>query len=263
VIQQAGELQLLDPAGQRECLDGTATVVATVYNTDRVQVVSDGNVGIDPRSGPFGPGYTPDPGGVSAIEFTIAFTVPGSFLAVAGTAGDDRLTVGTDGLDVDQDRDVDVRVFGQGSRWILDGGDGDDVLSAQGAHGTGDAVATAVTMTGGAGDDRLIGGRGDDVLVGGTGSDSLQGRSGNDRLAALDVVPTPGQDASAHDSLDGGNGDDELIGGPGQDVLCGGMGDDLLRDADGTPDALHGGMGDDTAWIDAGVDRVTGVETLF
>jgi Ca2+-binding RTX toxin-like protein len=261
VVQQDGELQLLDPAGQRACLDGTATVVATVYNTDRVQIVSDGNVGIVPATGPFAPGFTPDPGGLAAIEFTVAFTLPGSSLEVAGTPGNDRLTVGSNGLDVDNDKDVDVQVFGEGTRWIVDGGDGNDVLSAQGGHGTGDALTTPVTFTGGAGDDRLTGGRGDDILLGGTGSDVLQGRSGNDQLAALDLAPTPGEDADARDSLDGGNGNDELIGGPGIDLLNGGLGDDLLRDADGTPDFLRGGMGRDTAWIDAGLDRVGGVET--
>jgi Ca2+-binding RTX toxin-like protein len=249
--------------GQRECLDGTATVVATVYNTDRVQIVSDGNVGILPASGPFAPGYTPDPGGLPAIEFTVAFTLPGSFLAVAGTLGDDRLIVGSNGLDVDNDKDVDVQVFGDGARWILDGGDGNDVLSAQGGHGTGAALDTPVTLTGDAGDDRLIGSRGDDVLVGGTGNDVLQGRAGNDQLAALDLDPTPGEDAGALDLLDGGNGNDELIGGAGEDVLAGGMGDDLLRAANGTEDVVRGGLGEDTAWIDAGLDRVSGVETLF
>ena len=263
VIQQGGEIQVLDSVGQRQCLDGTGTVVATVYDTDRVQVVSDGNVGILPASGPFGPGFTPDPGGISAIQFTIAFTLPGSFVAVSGTTGDDRMTVGSSGLDVDQDKDVDVQVFGDGTRWLLDGGEGNDLLSAQGGHGTGDALVTGVTLTGDAGDDRLIGGRGDDVLVGGTGSDTLQGRSGNDQLAALDLVPTPGVDVDAHDTLDGGNGNDELIGGPGQDVLSGGMGDDLLRAADGAEDTVRGGRGFDTASIDVGLDRVTGIESLF
>jgi Ca2+-binding RTX toxin-like protein len=263
VTQQDGELQVLDSVGQRQCLDGAATVVATVYNTDRVQVVSDGNVGILPASGAFAPGYTPDPGGVGGIEFTIAFTLPGSFVAVSGSAADDRLTVGSNGLDVDQDKDVDVQVFGDGARWILDGGDGDDVLSAQGSHGTGDPLASPATLTGDAGDDRLIGGRGDDVLVGGTGSDVLQGRSGDDRLAALDVDRAPGEDPDAHDGLDGGNGNDELIGGSGQDSLSGGMGDDLLRAVNGAEDVVRGGRGFDTAAIDVGLDRVTGIESLF
>jgi Ca2+-binding RTX toxin-like protein len=67
----------------------------------------------------------------------------------------------------------------------MDGGAGDDVLSAGGGDGI---------LLGGAGNDILVGGPGDDVLVGGPGRDVLIGGPGRDRLM-------------------GGPGDDLLIGG--------------------------------------------------
>jgi Ca2+-binding RTX toxin-like protein len=260
LVQQGGEIQLLDAAGQRACLDSTGTVSSTVTDTDLVQVVSDGSVAIVPASGPFAPGFTPDRGGVSSIEFDIAFTLPGSTAAVSGGPGDDRLVVGADGLDVDGDNDVDVKVFGD-PRWVLDGGDGNDVLSAQGGHNTGDALSVPVSLSGGAGNDRLIGGKGDDLLQGGTGDDELQGRSGNDTLVADSSDAAPGDDPEARDHLDGGNGDDLLWGGAGSDTLLGALGSDQLHDADGVRDLVRGGQGEDTGWLDAGLDRIQGVET--
>ena len=263
MIQQDGEIQVLDSVGQRQCLDGTGTVVATVYNTDRVQVVSDGNVGILPASGPFGPGFTPDPGGISAIQFTIAFTLPGSFVAVSGTTGDDRMTVGSSGLDVDQDKDVDVQVFGDGTRWILDGGEGNDLLSAQGGHGTGDALVTRVTLTGDAGDDRLIGGRGDDVLVGGTGSDTLQGRSRQRPARGARPRPDPGRGRGRARHARRRQRQRRAHRRPGARRPVRRHGRRPAARGRRRRGHVRGGRGYDTASIDVGLDRVSGIESLF
>src|SRR5207249_5149635 len=71
-------------------------------------------------------------------------------------------------------------------------------------------------LTGLGGDDVLVGGAGDDILHGEGGGDILRGGAGNDQLY--------GQ--SGDDGLWGGEGNDGLFGGPGFDQLDGGAGTD-------------------------------------
>ena len=91
-------------------------------------------------------------------------------------------------------------------------------------------ASVAVTIDGGAGNDRLSGGDGPDTLIGGAGNDELNGYAGND-------------------VVDGGDGDDEVLGYSGADILRGGAGDDNLS-PDGyeqpSPDVVDGGPGTDT-----------------
>jgi hypothetical protein len=61
----------------------------------------------------------------------------------------------------------------------LDGGDGDDVLSAG---------AGADVLSGGPGDDTVAGGAGDDSIDGGTGGDLADGGDGNDAIVLRDRV---------------------------------------------------------------------------
>jgi Ca2+-binding RTX toxin-like protein len=68
------------------------------------------------------------------------------------------------------------------------------------------------------GDDVLSSGGGDDTLIGGPGKDNLDGGDGNDVLIGGDN----------DDKLNGGKGRDILIGGRGKDDLKGGHDDDLL-----------------------------------
>ena len=88
----------------------------------------------------------------------------------------------------------------------MDGGNGDDALTA------------------GSGDDKLYGGAGNDDLDGGTGDDLLDGGFGNDALS-------------------GGSGDDEFFGGAGDDTLSGGAGDDVLSGGAGHDEFLFSGGG--------------------
>jgi hypothetical protein len=76
----------------------------------------------------------------------------------------------------------------------VDGGSGNDVLTA----GGGDTV-----IYGGSGNDVLAGGPGDNVLIGGDGSDVIVGGAGRDLIV-------------------GGDDSDILIGGGGDDILIGG-----------------------------------------
>ena len=104
----------------------------------------------------------------------------------------------------------------------------------------------------------LFGGQGDDVLTLGKGGGVALGEDGADWLTG----------STMDDALSGGNGPDTLQGGAGSDVLRGGRGvdgfdagagNDLLDSADGRPELVVCGDGDDTAVAD-GVDVLMGCE---
>jgi Ca2+-binding RTX toxin-like protein len=108
----------------------------------------------------------------------------------------------------------------------LDGGAGNDTLTAPGSGGT---------LTGGAGNDTLRGGAAADVLDGGDGADTL----------------------------DGGDGDDVLAGGPGGDVLRGGGGSETISYADrGGPVTVTRGGGADDGQVGEGDDVGADIETI-
>ncbi len=113
-----------------------------------------------------------------------------SFLRIAGSPGDDTVTVLDTGIAVD-------------TPLIFAGGDGNDVFDATPAVG-------AVNLTGNGGDDVLKGGSADDTLNGGTGADELVGGPGNDLVQG---------NGGTGDTLDGGDGDDTLNGGSGNDLI--------------------------------------------
>jgi Ca2+-binding RTX toxin-like protein len=258
IVQQGGLIDVADATGQRDCLDGSGAVAASVTNTDAVHVVSDGNVAIVPASGAFAPGLTPESTGISEIEFDVAFTGP-SVLTVNGTSGPDDMIVGAKGVNVNGDDDSDVTFVGAG-RVVLSAGAGDDDLSAQGGNGTGSQASLPIELWGGDDDDTMDGGSGADLLVGGRGSDALDGRNGPDTLFGLDTDPLVTDGTDVVDTLDGGRGDDILWGGPGRDLLRGSEGDDVLHAVDGNVDKVNGGKGIDTAFVDVGLDDVSGVE---
>jgi hypothetical protein len=79
-------------------------------------------------------------------------------------------------------------------------------------------VTTPLLIDGGAGNDLLTAGGGDSVLLGGPGNDILVGGPGNNILVGGD----------GNDILIGAAGRDLLIGGKGSDVLSGGTGDDIV-----------------------------------
>ncbi len=65
------------------------------------------------------------------------------------------------------------------------------------------------------------------------------------------------------DVLRGLAGRDTLVGGTGRDVLDGGDGADTIDARDGRRDIVRGGPGRDSALLDRGLDRVSGVERLL
>jgi Ca2+-binding RTX toxin-like protein len=178
----------------------------------------------------------------------------------------------------------DVLIVGRGETSEVEGGPGDDRLSASGfdylTGGPGNDV-----LRGGPGEQFLGGQTGDDLLVGDAGSDTLQGGPGADR-----VFGGPGQD---YYYLAGGGTGDVLVGGEGRDLadfccrgrgalpmtvdllagvahgdgwddvlseiedIHGGLGDDVLRGDDG-PNGLDGSSGDDTIEGLGGNDSLNG-----
>jgi Ca2+-binding RTX toxin-like protein len=94
--------------------------------------------------------------------------------------------------------------------------------------------AFAVIMDGKEGDDVLTGTLLADSLIGGEGADTLNGRKGADTLTG----------GNGNDVLNGGDGPDSLMGDAGDDDIFAGRGADVLVGGDGTDDFGDGGLGD-------------------
>ncbi len=157
---------------------------------------------------------------------------------------------------------------------FVDGGDGNDTITAAAANdeifgGTGLDVITGGDgddiLNGGAGDDELIGDAGDDVISGGDGNDTVSAGEGNDVIyGGLGDDNLKGHRSDdtifggdGHDRLVGGSGNDTLHGEAGKDQLTGGSGDDLL-DGGVKPDKLKGEDGADTLHGGDGNDKLVG-----
>ena len=97
------------------------------------------------------------------------------------------------------------------------------------------------TLTGGAGKDTLFGGLGDDRLNGNGGHDRVYGEAGKDRLYG----------GAENDLLDGGSSTDRFWGDSGNDTCYGQSGDDYFYCRDLLLDTVYGGIGSDSAQLDA------------
>ncbi len=187
---------------------------------------------------------------------TVTIAHPGAAMNVIvnGLGGNDTLIVGN----VDKVKPLVLKV---------DGGDGNDLVTAEGSLIGGVRLALfgsngndtingslgADTLNGGAGNDSMCGWAGDDSMIGGNGNDSMGGSLGNDTLEAGDGADSVnGQ--QGNDSINGGVGNDTLKGDDGDDTLLGLAGDDNLNGMAGNDsilagvgmDALSGGAGNDT-----------------
>ena len=254
---------------------------ATVNNVDTVEVTGAGgneSLTIDLTDGQFAPGMTPEGTGVSEIEFQISLGAGSDSLTVQGGPAAEKITLGTSGVNLNGDNDADLTLAGI-ENVTVNGGDGNDTISAAGGGGTGNPFTTSVTLAGGNGNEKLTGGKGADVVDGGAGNDTFKeaktpdggdtliGGAGTDtanygaRTAAVSVV----LDGLANDGA-GGEGDnvatdvEKLTGGKGGDTLDGGTvavnntikggkGNDTLfgRDGNDTLDTVDSVSGNDTA----------------
>jgi hypothetical protein len=187
-------------------------------------------------------------------------------LHFTASAGDDRVTVGCGGSNIDlgpgdDDAGVSSRFSILAANTIV-GGDGNDRITG---------VNDPDTFQGGAGRDILRAGAGSDIIDGGPGRDTVDGGTGTDAIAGgdgIDVVTyedragsepvtialdgaandgAPGEnDAVAADVEDaiGGGGDDTISGGAGPNEIEGGDGGDVI-DGLGGRDTIDGGTGND------------------
>ncbi len=136
----------------------------------------------------------------------------------------------------------------------------------------------AVSITGGAGDDRIVndtalpatldGGDGNDTITGGSAADVIYGRGADRLLGGLGSDRIYGN--GGRDNLFGGGGNDRLYGGASADSLYGQNGSDelfreggddrLFDDYQSGLDTLHGGPGNDLPFVtrDGVVDQVFG-----
>ena len=207
-------------------------------------------------------------------------------IVLAGTAGDDRLTVtGKANMQLEGGAGNDVLTGGAGANTLIGGAgddtyiirDGDDVI-VEGANGGTDLVYAYVNHTLSANVENLklqegatvgVGNGLANIITGTTqadnlsgmgGDDTVRGREGNDTISGGDGADQLYGDAG-DDRLDGGAGNDSLYGGEGNDILIGGAGDNRLEGGPGA-DTLVGGSGADSFVYRpgdlVGVDRIEG-----
>ncbi len=141
----------------------------------------------------------------------------------------------------------DDTITGTANGDILDGGDGDDMISGDRGEDSIRGGAGNDTLFGDGDDDQLFGQDGADSLFGGVGHDLLRGGNDDDRLNGN----------SGHDTLEGELGNDTLLGGSGNDLGRGGSGADSIKGQSGW-DTLFGGGGNDTIRGEAGDDIING-----
>jgi Ca2+-binding RTX toxin-like protein len=153
---------------------------------------------------------------------------------------------------------VDGRALGLGESLSLDGAK---------------ETASPFTLSGGAGDDKLIGGGGADSLVGGLGADTLTGGLGIDTVSyaeeaggvVVDLATNGNGGEAAGDVLTGvevliGSGfSDYMLGNALNNRLVGGLGNDTLGDGTGGIDTLIGGSGDNYF---AMFDKLTATDSI-
>jgi Ca2+-binding RTX toxin-like protein len=197
---------------------------ATVFNTDTVYVSENPALTLQLR-GSFAPGLTPEDDGLSEIEIHVQPASGQTHMLVYGSSGADVFVLGTNGLDVNGDGDVDVLV--EARRVILKLQDGGDAFSARRAGSVGLPFEQSVVIYGASGRDEILLGRAWGHVYGGSGQDLVAG----------------GKQARRKHFLEGGAGGDVIRAGPGKDYLSG----------QGGHDRLFGGPG-----IDRCTDRAVG-----
>ena len=176
-----------------------------------------------------------------------------------GNTGNDSLYDGNDGNDwLDGGLGADLMRGGAGDdRYIVDNS-GDKVEeSANALNGIFDAVVSSVTflmptgieqlLLSGSADIDAIGNDFDNTLTGNAGNNRLIGGGGSDSLYDHDVFSSA-DSSGDNDFLFGDAGDDYLSAGWGNDFLFGGEGDDYLFGGDGHT-TMQGGTGDDSYFV--------------
>jgi Ca2+-binding RTX toxin-like protein len=227
---------------------GGACGAATTTNTDSITIVggagSQETVTIDQTGGAFAPGATAETGS-SEIEIAVNLGDATDVITVLGTAGNDAIFAGQNGVALNADGDVDLTFAPLPATLEIRAGGGTNSIGGQGGQGAGARFAGKLLLYAGDLGDTLSGGDGADELYGGAGADVLEGRLG------ADVITGGG----GNDTLAGNDGNDTLTGNAGSDSFLGSAGDDTFLAVDGVADAqLNGGAGVDTAHYDGALD---------
>ena len=277
---------------------------ATTVNTNSVRVVGtmagSESLAIDMYNGRFAPGAADEGDTLDEIEITVdlkgttrEFTRES--LTISGRSVRDTMTLGTRGISLNRDGDVDVTFTGDMSYAgkldvTLAGWHGSDRISAQGGYGSGSAVSGyyRLTIYGNTASDtysdssnELRGGNGPDFIIAGNFTRNvIYGHGGDDVIfGANDIDALYGM--RGDDQVNGDNGNDRILGGPGDDRLTGGADADVLYGQDGQDDLDLGGdayyvgdpaapnqdLGDcgagdlDEVLIDVAFDQTVGCET--
>ncbi|MBA2741223.1 MAG: hypothetical protein H0U46_04345 [Actinobacteria bacterium] len=199
-------------------------------------------------AGAFAPGVAVEPTGTSEIEIATTLGDATDIVIVRGTTGDDTIRIGSNGVGLNADDDVDVTFSPLPVQIEVYGLGGANLLSARGGAGSGTVyLGKAVLRAGNDPGNVLAGGNGNDDLHGGASGDRLEGRDGNDWLSG----------GGGNDQLLGSGGNDTMIGGAGSDEFLGSAGDDTMyADDDEFDSYINGGPGVDTGYYDSGIDPV-------
>jgi len=137
------------------------------------------------------------------------------------------------------------------------GGAGNDIFAFTSISGN-TALARAVTIYGGIGNDIAWTDSGNDQVFGDDGADTVYGAAGDDVLAGDSSLSTTTSGAGdGTDFLYGGSGTDTIYGAGGNDIAFGGADVDTVYGGDGN-DTLQGDAANDRLFGDAGNDTLDG-----
>jgi Ca2+-binding RTX toxin-like protein len=173
---------------------------ATTSNTDEIVVEGPTDTReilvIDLSGGKLAPGATPEGSGMSEIEVDVDLHDVVDLVRIVGSGAGNSFTVGTNGISLNQDDDVDVTITPDPIMVALSGRGGRDRLRASGGFGSGGRFAGSVELNGGDSADTLVGGRARDTMSGGKGRDLLKAVDGRrDRK----IDGGPGRDTAYFD----------------------------------------------------------------
>lgn len=251
------------PAGKATLTNTTAIVVNGSAGNNRVVIdllVNWGTIN-----------WTLDLGGQSAV-------LPGDIVELNGSAASATtelaVSVGSSGIDLNDDGDLDATVANV-ERIDVVGGADDDYLCGGGSTITGGPTTVAMNVDGGAGYDDLCGGLGNDTITAGAdgaaadyllftgpitatlGAPGTVTGAGTDSLVGVDDI----YGSQGNDTITGDADINDIAGGPGDDKINGGANFDLADFFD-SAEAVTVDLAANTA-TGNGTDTITSMEDVF
>ena len=243
-------------------LSGATCTGATVDNVGTLNVVAGAglalNLGVDLADG----GFVGSDGDEVDISVTYILAQTNTLTITGADEGNDirigayggTTTTGAMNLNGDADVDLTWTELNATHAITVNGGDGDDVISAAGGLGTGLVLDRIIAINGGDGDNTVTGGSDiDNIDVTGDGDSTVDGGYGADDI---DITGTGDNTVSGGVGIDNiavaasATGDNVLQGGPDSDIIDGSLAiagaDNVFDGGSGANNDLTGGAGDDT-----------------